>query len=435
MSLRGDYAALSYCWGVGQQPLVASRENLASHLVAIPENRIPKTIAEAVDVCRKLGIRYLWVDALCIVQGDISDKHAEISKMGSIYRNTTITILAACTKGVRDGFLAGVKPTKSDPPQLPLCIDKSSSGTIHLHCSSTRYSNREPLFGRAWALQEYLLSQRALIFESREVVYRCRTLGCKPVVANSDLYFNCDLIDLPAAVFDLPESKDYVDQERVWRNIVSEYSHRRLTLFEDRLTALAGIAALLTKIWGDVYLAGLWAKTLTAQLCWGVVGFNKNWIADTKHLDGRAPTPSWSWAAHLFPVDVWPLKEPEAKLVGSHVELVSQASPFGPVKQVLITLEARTMRYTQLNVKRPAGRNLRLDRNEDKEDLERCKLIYLGKLATRSPRKKFLVVKKVSEESFQRVGVLSVSIRCTGHDPEKAEAALFSPLRREMIVL
>jgi hypothetical protein len=40
---------------------------------AIPVEALPKTFRDAIEIARELGIEYLWVDALCIVQDNIQD--------------------------------------------------------------------------------------------------------------------------------------------------------------------------------------------------------------------------------------------------------------------------------------------------------------------------------------------------------------------------
>jgi len=146
---KAQYATLSYCWGSGVQQLTTTTSNLRDHMLALPCG-LPKTISDAVEVCRKVGIRYLWVDALCIIQDDESDKLDQIAKMGSIYKNSTVTIVAASTENVTDGFLSNGKP---DEPiaQLPIFVDNSTFGTVYLRSqhAEEKYSSDEPIFQRA----------------------------------------------------------------------------------------------------------------------------------------------------------------------------------------------------------------------------------------------------------------------------------------------
>jgi len=60
------YLALSYCWGT-KQPVVTKEKNLNDHLRSLPISMLPYTIRDAITITRRLGVEYLWVDALCIV--------------------------------------------------------------------------------------------------------------------------------------------------------------------------------------------------------------------------------------------------------------------------------------------------------------------------------------------------------------------------------
>jgi hypothetical protein len=62
---HGEYVALSHVWGIGKGPKT-TKENLQSHLKGIAWSTLPRTFQEAVVLTRALGIRYLWIDALCL---------------------------------------------------------------------------------------------------------------------------------------------------------------------------------------------------------------------------------------------------------------------------------------------------------------------------------------------------------------------------------
>lgn len=70
----GTYVALSHCWGPeSHQPLRTVAGNLESLKVKIPESQLNKTFLDAIEVCRHLGVRYLWIDSLCIIQDSLED--------------------------------------------------------------------------------------------------------------------------------------------------------------------------------------------------------------------------------------------------------------------------------------------------------------------------------------------------------------------------
>lgn len=82
--LRSPWVSLSYCWGISNT-VKTIRANLQEHLEGIRLSELPKTIRDAVIVTRRLGLVYLWVDTLCIIQDSPQDLEAECAKMSSIY--------------------------------------------------------------------------------------------------------------------------------------------------------------------------------------------------------------------------------------------------------------------------------------------------------------------------------------------------------------
>lgn len=88
-----QYAALSHCWGSGPS-LTTTKSNWAKLAVNVSFNALPPLFQDAIIITRQLGLRYIWIDSLCIVQDSLRDWETESSKMGSIYQNSYITISA-----------------------------------------------------------------------------------------------------------------------------------------------------------------------------------------------------------------------------------------------------------------------------------------------------------------------------------------------------
>jgi len=101
------YAALSYCWGSDLTGVVKTLTcNKKNHIEqGVPVSSLPKTVQDAVAVCRGLGLRYLWVDALCIIQDDKADWKLEGEKMRAVYHSSRVTIAAHAAVSCKDGFL------------------------------------------------------------------------------------------------------------------------------------------------------------------------------------------------------------------------------------------------------------------------------------------------------------------------------------------
>lgn len=152
------YAALSYVWGAG------------------PEDGIdwPKTVLDAVEVTRKLGLQYLWVDRLCINQSDPAEKDYLISRMTTIYEEADFTIVAAAGSGASHG-LPGVRST----PRIPQPKYYLDSGSLLL--SILRDPRRDILesqyWTRGWTYQEGVLSNRRIVFTESQVYWECRCMA------------------------------------------------------------------------------------------------------------------------------------------------------------------------------------------------------------------------------------------------------------------
>lgn len=99
----GRYVALSYCWGDGKS-LLTTKDTLQTRLSGVRLCELPRTIRDAVWVCRALDCVYLWVDCLCIIQDSVQDWQCESSQMGRVYANAFVTIAAASSSTADAGF-------------------------------------------------------------------------------------------------------------------------------------------------------------------------------------------------------------------------------------------------------------------------------------------------------------------------------------------
>lgn len=177
------FAALRYCWGTGEQS-ITNKANLKAHLEDIDPSNLPHTLQDGISVCRGLGLSYICIDSLCIVQDDEADWAPESAEMASLYSHADIVIAATLAAGAGDGFLR--------PRDPPLKISTVTNGTHALNLEARRMRNHYgvgppktqvhnlPLSKRGWALQEGLLAPRILHFCRDEVLYLCKTsLRCE----------------------------------------------------------------------------------------------------------------------------------------------------------------------------------------------------------------------------------------------------------------
>jgi hypothetical protein len=174
------HVTLCHCWGE-MQPLITTKSTLSVRRLGIEWSSLPKTYQHAITITHGLGIEFLWIDSLCILQDDKGDWATESAKMGSIYENSWLTIAATVTPDGTHGCYPAV-------PQLlehELQIDPSSS-PITIYARKRRstqddryrlrnFYNTFPLFQRAWVLPERLLARRVLHFCDEEMVWECTT--------------------------------------------------------------------------------------------------------------------------------------------------------------------------------------------------------------------------------------------------------------------
>ena len=164
---QGRYLALSHCWGkAGRLPLLTTSENYLEHQKGIPFNNLPKTFQDTVQFAQGIGIRYLWIDSLCIIQGDSQDWHSEASKMGDVYWNAALVVAASGAKDSSEGlFVSDRQP--STIIQLPYMSAGERKGTFNMSKlpeDSDSDPCNGPLDSRAWTLQERYLARRLVAF-------------------------------------------------------------------------------------------------------------------------------------------------------------------------------------------------------------------------------------------------------------------------------
>ncbi|PNP76456.1 hypothetical protein FNYG_10194 [Fusarium nygamai] len=280
---RGRYIALSHCWG-DVMPLKTTRATFAEFYQKVDFARFPKTFQEAMIVCRKLNIEYLWIDSLCIIQDDEHDWAVESPKMCDVYQNAYLTIAAAAAHNSNEG-LFHQRPfslRKSFPT-----VSKNDGKVEEVEIFARPWDSRchwqysigdgpesrdtNPLETRAWTLQEHVLSRRILRFTAHELVWHCRTAHlceCRPGShANKG---PLRLINLEA----LKSGEDSNDDSRilepfiVWLDIIGPFTSRAITRNTDRLPAVSGIAAALAPFIKTEYIAGMWATELRTKICW-----------------------------------------------------------------------------------------------------------------------------------------------------------------------
>lgn len=169
-----EYAALSYCWGrqAAETLLMLTRSTAYSLQQESQVDSLPKTFMEAMQIVLKLGIHYLWIDRLCILQDSMQDWQAEAATMTDVYKNAKITIAALGARDSDGGCFVMRDPARVAPTTARVKITEDSEEVIlrSLHDKPwfpDLMFRSEPLVQRGWVVQERVLAARTLYFGSQ----------------------------------------------------------------------------------------------------------------------------------------------------------------------------------------------------------------------------------------------------------------------------
>ncbi|KAF1808454.1 HET-domain-containing protein, partial [Eremomyces bilateralis CBS 781.70] len=287
--LRAEYVALSHCWGPPEShPLKTTWSNLHSHQSEIPWVAIPKTFQDAISTVRGLGLRYIWIDSLCIVQDDSDEWLRESKRMNSVYQNAVLT-LASCHSP--DAHTGCYLPRPPMPPSAGLpnfmesscnagtlrCSGEENEASVFLALPHQSYRSlspeSSPLAVRAWATQEWLLSRRMVFFTEGSLTWSCKTYTQR----------------------ETGEKCHNTARNPKWKHIIEHYSIRKLSHWTDRMVALEGLAAELQPLIRGVYRWGIWENGCPDQLFWYAKPSTTPAQPRVRYNPLGAPT--WSWVS------------------------------------------------------------------------------------------------------------------------------------------
>ncbi|CAI6332914.1 unnamed protein product [Periconia digitata] len=296
-SLNGSYITLSHCWGAADC-LKLTTDNYAQLLQGISLSQLPLLYRDAVYVARKLDVRYIWIDSLCIIQeGDErADWLREAKVMGEIYSKSFCTISAANAPDGNHPLFHWRNPEAHHPRAENFIVDGEERSYF---VSDQRFWEKEVsralINTRGWVLQERYLSTRVLYFGERQILWECREMDAAEIYPNG----------LPRTIFsEFTRLKDTLPTHQImkndsdesiaayvaWSNISRAYTASNLTFRGDKLIALSAVAKVMRDILRDDYVAGMWRRHLERELVWCI-----RIPAEPRTNVYRAP--SWSWAA------------------------------------------------------------------------------------------------------------------------------------------
>jgi hypothetical protein len=317
---RGIYAALSHRWG-GDDIIKLTQGRLRKFQRGIKFQKLPETFQDAARVALGLGIQYLWIDSLCIIQDSETDWLMEAGRMGDVYAQSHVTIAADSAKNAHSGLFG----TSGDFARLwqafqrrfevpSLCggstwvmarlthkLDDKRGEVAHRIVHGQAMHSFAPGFldQRGWTFQERLLSPRVLHCAHGEFAWECfRHLRCEcqtvPSPKQDRVRYRATLRNhLSTSGNTAPLVPTFA-----WSKVVEEFTRRALTKQSDRLYAVSGVAALMGPGAAASYLCGLWREDLPLYLMWYRVApgrLSSAGAESQRQTDFFSPT--WSWAS------------------------------------------------------------------------------------------------------------------------------------------
>ncbi|KAF4630202.1 hypothetical protein G7Y89_g7936 [Cudoniella acicularis] len=373
IALHTPYCTLSHCWGT-LQFLRLTADNQAQLEAGIAVKILPQTFHDAIAMTNFLGLRYIWIDSLCILQNSVDDWRRESSVMGRVYQNSQCNIAATSSANGNGGLNLERSPSLTMPCFVESSWDDDRNDIWHL-CPRRLEDYRGhkllegPLLERGWVIQERVLARRTLHFGSRQLYWECRHhQACETYPRSLPLH----ITKLKGGITEfetLNHALENFEQNlwigsratmQFWDQIVMAFSRCNLTREEDKLVALSGIATLIQKRFPSFhYLAGIWEPCLKNSLLWEVKD-EKQFSGEPSKRPTRYRAPSWSWAAVDGMVRMNSDDEPRTKapfeILDVTVELVGSDTT-GQVKGAALKVLGHIMTVGVRDNKRPWKRD------------------------------------------------------------------------------
>ncbi|KAK0736610.1 heterokaryon incompatibility protein-domain-containing protein [Apiosordaria backusii] len=308
----GEYVALSYVWGQGCDLSVCLVKDNLERLTqpgALDRVVLPRTITNALSLVEELGVGYLWVDRLCIVQDDYQEKEGQLQAMAGIYEEAYFTLIAAQSPDAsgplssrplkRVGVswwgslltLTGVGPfvKPTEEPDTPWRRPASNREVMNSHSIALL---RTVWFQRGWTFQEYLFSGRRVVFHNNTVNWECRCVS----LHEHQL--------LPSTIpAEMPTPR--VSRLDPWPNfhrfarLSALFAPRLFTYSEDVHDAFAGAGNHFAATFPGGLISGLpGGRFFDAALLWQPYSPMQRRLASAKVRNGEEVLPSWSWLTY-----------------------------------------------------------------------------------------------------------------------------------------
>ncbi|KAF4462790.1 TOL, partial [Fusarium albosuccineum] len=297
---RFKYIALSHRWGDKQahKHFPTTTDNVDRRRKEMPVDTLPRTFRDAVNVTRRLGVRYLWIDSICIVQeGHLRDFETEAKHMETVLHLAYVVIAASRTTGTSGGFLG------SRPERKFVILPTESEHSMFV-CENIDNFQQEIVEGemnkRGWVLQERALAQRTIYFGGVQTYWECgEGVRCETLtkMKNNKEEFLGDP-NFPEVALNSTKG----GRIRLIESLYKQYSTLEFTRDYDRPLAIAGLEQRLIRAFNTKGGYGVFQLYLGRTLLW-----KRGPSTTLRKIDfppeQKFQVPSWSWMAYSGAID------------------------------------------------------------------------------------------------------------------------------------
>ena len=296
LEVTKPYITISHRWGDRNVPMLTTV--MLKDKTCILVCTLPQSFQDAISIARKVGIQYVWIDCLCIVQDSAADFQYEASQMHKVFGNSYCNISATGAATNRQSLFCERDQNILWPKKVQVAWKWSTTTQYSLFKNFWELGvTNAPVSHRGWIVQERYLAPRVVHFGKEQIFFECTELrACEvfparlPPAIETSARFKGGIM-ASKTLASAPERKRRALE--AWTAILKSYSRSQLTRSSDKLIAIAGLANQVHEILKDDYLAGLWRSTLLTDLLWYA-------LPDTSGSTSRPEAyraPSWSWAS------------------------------------------------------------------------------------------------------------------------------------------